>query len=239
MSDKQGQQAAFVLHARPYRETSSLVDLFTLGEGRVSVVARGARKPGSQMRMSIQPFSLLSVSYRGRQELKTLLSAETTEFGKGLSGRALLCGLYANELIERLVYPSVAMPDLFLFYQYLLNELRSSENFEAALRTFEHQLLKDLGHWTDLSRLPAPYYTYSPDQGLIACEASQPKAMTSQCLAQIEGDQYEDESARKVAKWLMRSMLNNLLGDKPLRSRALFMKREKPNPAERMKFNEV
>lgn len=225
MSEHVTQHAAFVLHARPYRETSLLVDLFVADQGRVSVVARGARRPGSSLRQALQPFTQLSIRFKGREQLKTLLAAETAQHLPALQGRALLCGLYANELLQRLLQPMDAMPRLFLFYQYLLNELISAEDLEGALRTFEHQLLKDLGVWEDLTRLGETSYTYTDQQGWQVAPEDSERAFQYQWLREIEADRYTDPQVRKAAKLLMRTKLNALLGDKPLRSRALFERR--------------
>lgn len=46
--DKHTLQPAFVLHSRKYRDSSLLVELFTLRQGRVTVVARGVRKINSR-----------------------------------------------------------------------------------------------------------------------------------------------------------------------------------------------
>ncbi len=227
MVDQQAQQAAFVLHFRPYRETSLLVDLFTLNEGRISVVARGARRPGSQLRHTLQPFTLLSVRYRGQQELKTLLSAETAQAVQMLNGKSLLCGLYVNELLERLLHTAAAFPELFVYYQYLLNELRTGVDLEAGLRVFEHQLLKELGVWKELSHLEASSYVYLAGEGLTVSRIDTANAITTEQLREIEQDQYTDPQVRRAAKMLMRAMLNELLGDRPLRSRSLFEKRRK------------
>lgn len=228
MQQQDQQHAAFVLHSRPYRETSLLVDLFVAEHGRVSVVARGARRPGSSLRQALQPFNQLAIRFKGRDELKTLLGAETAEHLPALQGRSLLCGLYANELLQRLLQPLEAMPRLFLFYRYLLNELIAAKDLEGALRTFEHQLLKELGIWDDLNLMNEPYYLYSEEMGWRALQEPQPRCYAQAWLRDIEADRYTDVNVRKAAKHLMRLKLNQLLGDKPLRSRALFERREKP-----------
>ena len=230
MVDSQAQQAAFVLHTRPYRETSMLVDLFTLNEGRVPVVARGARRAGSQLRATLQPFSLLSVRYKGKEELKTLLSAEVVEFNPSLQGKALLCGLYANELLERLLLPLVPLPQMFLFYQYLLNELKAGDDLETALRVFEQKLLSELGEWLSFEQLTESYYRFAPTEGWVACEPSQVGAIPIDILHEINAGNFARPQVKPYAKLLMRSLLGELLGEKPLRSRALFEKRRKPDP---------
>ncbi len=218
--------AAYVLHARPYRETSLLIDLFTLEHGLVSVVARGARKPGSRLRALLQPFQSLQVAWQGRSELKNLRSAEATETSCMLQGRALLCGLYLNELLQRLLRPHDPHPRLFVYFRYALNELKLSQDIEGALRTFERQLLEQLGFALNAGALqPERRYVWSEERGLVVVEGMSSGWPGSHLLA-IEQDQYDDPAVRRSAKQLMRLRLAPLLGEKPLRSRELFMKRK-------------
>jgi len=141
MSQRVEASAGYVLHSRPYRETSLLVDFLTLEQGRISAVARGARRPRARLRSTLQPFQTLQLGWQGRQELKTLGTVEAVEISPPLSGRALLCGLYVNELLQRLLQPGEPCPRLFLYYRYVLNELLEGRDLEGALRTFERQLL--------------------------------------------------------------------------------------------------
>ena len=47
--ERRDDRAAFVLHAWPYKETSLIVEAFTETEGRVAMVARGAKRPRSEL----------------------------------------------------------------------------------------------------------------------------------------------------------------------------------------------
>lgn len=67
----QEQEPAYVIHRRPWRETSLLVDLFTLNHGRLSVVARGASGSKSALKAQLQPFQPLLLDWVGRGDLKT------------------------------------------------------------------------------------------------------------------------------------------------------------------------
>ena len=42
-------EPAYILHAKPYRETSQLLDVFTRDHGRIGLVANGARRPKSRL----------------------------------------------------------------------------------------------------------------------------------------------------------------------------------------------
>jgi len=50
-------EAAFVLHRRPYRETSLILDFLTLNHGRLSAVARAGRSRGNRWQAELQPFN--------------------------------------------------------------------------------------------------------------------------------------------------------------------------------------
>jgi DNA repair protein RecO (recombination protein O) len=232
MSNRTEMVAAFVLHSRPYRETSALVDLFTLEYGKVSVVARGVRRPGSKLRHTLQPFTVLAVRFAGQSELKTLHQAELAELLPSLSGKALMCGLYANELLERLLQPLEATPDLFLHYKVLLNDLLQLQDHEVSLRLFEQALLRELGGWSDLSGCQQPYYRYDSVHGLHAVEEVSSAHFTGDQLRSIELGEYTDPFVKKAAKYLMRELLKEQLGDKPLRSRELFQSRSKGRKGE-------
>ena len=63
-------EPAWVLHRRPYRDTSELVDLVTHHHGRIAAVARGSRS--GRRRVPLEPFQPLHASWSGRGELVTL-----------------------------------------------------------------------------------------------------------------------------------------------------------------------
>ncbi|WP_417224956.1 DNA repair protein RecO [Amphritea sp.] len=219
-------QAAYVLHTRPYRETSLLVDLFTLEQGKVSAVVKGARSPRSRMRAMMQPFTPLQISLRGRHELKTLIQAEAVAAPVFLKGDALICGLYVNELLERLLQPSDPHPRLYVFYQYVLNELLAANDIELALRTFEQHLLQQLGYQFDVQGCqPDNIYRYESSQGFILVkqfsDAVKPFCFSGDQLIGIVAEQYHRPEIRRAAKRLMRLALETQLGSRPLRSREL------------------
>ncbi len=224
MAHRAEQAAAYVLHTRPYRETSLLVDLFTLEYGRVSVVARGAKRSSSSRRFTLQPFQPVHVSWTGRHELKNLSHSEVPQVVPQPQGKALLCGLYANELLLRLLQPADPHPKLYLYYTYLLTELLQCNDLEGALRTFEKQLLQSLGYAIDFTSCHADhYYQFNAyDGGLHQAQSGQ--GYLGAWLLSIAEDQYDDLDVRRAAKQLMREAFAVLLGDRPLKSRELFLK---------------
>lgn len=140
----------FLLHQRPYSETSIIVEVFTRNNGKISLIAKGAKKPKSKFFGYLVPFHKLSITYSGRSELKTLtsidrdLSSQTNTMTK--TSYTLL---YINELLIKLLPKDAIQEDLFLLYEKFLTEVRDQKDLELTLRYFELDLLDSLGYGFD------------------------------------------------------------------------------------------
>ena len=193
-------QAAYVLHYTPFRDTSFIVDFFTLEQGRIGLVARGARSAKSRTRALYQPFRPVLVTWiAGKGDLHTLTGIEESGPALDMSNSALACGYYINELVLRLVGKSQAMPELFAHYALALANLSAvsgigvsgsggaggvagsgvSEDIETILRSFELQLLSALGLLPDFTRLADggkvdrdQSYRYFPENALTILDVS-------------------------------------------------------------------
>ncbi|MEE9321490.1 MAG: DNA repair protein RecO [Granulosicoccus sp.] len=157
-------QAAYVLHYTDFRDTSFIVESFTLQHGRVSLVARGARSARSKTRALYQPFRPLLLSWAGRSELRTLTGIEDSGAAYQFDNKALACAYYVNELLLRLLGKDQAQPELFAHYVMALSALADESSVEKTLRTFELQLLEAIGILPDLSRCTAEGSAIDPQQ---------------------------------------------------------------------------
>ena len=230
-------QRAYVLHRRPYRETSAIVEFFTEHGGRVAVVARGVQG-GQRRRLNIgalcQPLQALWVSWTGRGDLKTLVSVERAEGGIGATDERLYSLMYCNELLIRLLPYHDPYPRLFADYERLLITVAQDQDVEPALRCFELALLGELGYALELDRVaesshaldPEGRYCYVAEQGLVAVSLEDPRPSYpgSELLA-IHAGRLDSADTRRVAKQLLREALQILLGPRPLASRELFRTR--------------
>ncbi len=141
------QQPAFVLHARPWRETSLLIEALTRDHGRVGLVARGVRAVRSRFsRAALQPLTPLSMSWSGRGELSTLSAAEPVGNALRATGETLLCALYLNELVARLLPRNDPHPGVFEEYFAAFTRLADDTAPAWTLRRFERDLLGHLGY---------------------------------------------------------------------------------------------
>jgi DNA repair protein RecO (recombination protein O) len=231
------QARGYVLHTRAYRETSVIVEFFTPQFGRISAVAKGARGSGKSDRKSLlQPLQLLSFELAGRSQLKNLGIAEAIRNPWPLRGNCLYSAFYMNELLMRALPETEPVSLLFEQYQSSLEHLSSlSENdalvnIEPVLRSFELMLLQELGYLPDLAhdaqtgeRIDAnQHYTFIAEQGFLPCPSTQAYAIQGTDLIAIEAREFTP-SARKTAKHICRQALLPIIGDKPLKSRELFL----------------
>ena len=99
MSTRVQQQPAFILHHRPFRDTSQILDVLTRDHGKVAVVARGSRGSKSRLAGVLRPFLPLRVSWVAKSDLGTLTGAEAAGGPANLRGDALLSAYYVNELM--------------------------------------------------------------------------------------------------------------------------------------------
>jgi len=222
---------AYVLHSRNYRETSLIVDFLVPDAGRISAVVRGARRPKSPQRSLLQPFGRLLVSWFGKGELKTLKLLESDNQLSSLQGRALFSGLYLNELLMRLIKAEEPCDVLFENYQQALFDLAQGLAVEPILRRFEKQLLQVLGYGLSFpaSNSTTPCYYFDSDSQWLPMASAPRQEQQLRCfliadLEAIAADNYQSSETLRAAKRLMRLALAPLLGDKPLRSKDLFIK---------------
>ncbi|BCB08231.1 DNA repair protein RecO [Halomonas venusta] len=219
-------EPAFLLHRRPYRETSALVDLLTLNHGRIRAVAHGGQRPGSKSRQRLQPFTPLFVSWRGERELKRLVLMESRGQTALLAGEGLLCGLYANEIATRLLPLELAAPEVFAFYSALLDALPIPADRALALRRFEWALLETLEATPRFCTYDGaaldPQARYRFDAASRAFVPAE-QGIEGRTLRYIDQGDWQPAGLASALKALMRAALAPHLGATALRSRELML----------------
>jgi DNA repair protein RecO (recombination protein O) len=140
-------EPAYVLHRYDWSESSLILEVFTRNLGRIALVAKGAKRPSSAFRPVLLPLQLLHLAFGGEAEIRTLKSAEWQGGHVMPTGDALLSGYYLNELLLTLLARDDPHPALFDIYSGVVRVLASEhgEALQAALRTFELLLLREIG----------------------------------------------------------------------------------------------
>ena len=223
-------EPAFVLHARPWRETSLLVEVLSADHGRIGLVARGVSGPKKHvLRAALQPLQSIRFDAVQKGELAQLAVAEAVDAAPLLQGDAALAAFYVNELCLRLAPRHVPQPELHAAYAQVRKRLRAGEPLAWTLRRFERDLLEALGvglvfevdgDGGDID--PAARYRLDPEQGprRLLGERSGERSATATgraLLALAAGVAPENEDLASL-RLPLRAVLLHHLGGRGLKS---------------------
>lgn len=218
MRQRHSLQAAYVLSARPYGDTSLLLEIFTADQGRCGLVARGARSPKSRLRALLQPLQALLLSWTDRGELGSLTAAEASAPPLGLSGERVFYAWYLNELLLRLLHRRDPHPALFSVYAQTLPQLGGDEA-EAALRQFELSLLAETGYGLHLPESPDEHTHYRLDAEAAPYPAPPgPGTFSGRSLRDLAEGRLQHPQTLADARKILRVAIERQLGGKPLRT---------------------
>jgi len=229
---RESAQPAFILHGYRYRETSLIVEAYTRNHGRIGLVARGVRRPGSALRGVLLSFQPLLLTWTGKAELKTLIAAEWEGAYVPLRGQALICGFYLSELLLKLLARDDPHEELYSAYRDALEGLAMGADHAAILRRFELKLLGGLGYGVLLDHDAgdgAPVaaeqdYVYVIERGPLRASASGAETgiqLSGRTLLDMRRGEFTDPATQSQSKTLMRALINHYLGYQPLHTRQL------------------
>lgn len=226
-------QAAYLLHSYPWRETSLIAEVFSLDYGRVAMVAKGARRPLSNLRSVLMAFQPLSLTWSGKAEVKTLVEVEWVGGVPLLQGSALLCGYYLNELLLRLLPREDPHPALFEAYARSVASLAVGMAHAPLLREFELALLRELGYAPTLDQeadtgapvLAAQHYFFIPERGPVLSDraGAETGAIPGHVLLAMAAGDFSQAATLSHAKALMRRLINHHLDGQELASRRILI----------------
>jgi len=224
------EQFGWVLHRRPWRESSLLIEFFSHHQGRIGLVAKGARSARSAWRGLAEPFCPLTATWTRRGEMGTLTGLDPAGSRYLLTGRALWCGLYANELILKLLLRDDPSPELFGIYGELLSELATDSELGPAVRRFELGLLASLGVSPDFehdavngqSVKADGLYHLDPESGFIPTDRPGPTVYPGDAILALAGGMKDRLHGGRECRRLMRQLIDHQLAGRQLESRRLF-----------------
>jgi len=222
----------FILHQRSYRESSLLLDVFSRDYGRISLIAKGAKRKKSKFSGLLNLYWKLLLVWQGKSDLMTLTSAEQADNLNSLSNRTLIAGFYLNELIIRLLHKNESHSDLFRAYDKAIVALAKLEDEQKTLRVFEKHLLKSLGYGIVLDHdvrtgktiTTDHEYYYQSDHGPMLVKPNENDfiKISGQTLYDINKESFVCKKSLDEAKLLMRYILHKHLDGRPLASRNLY-----------------
>jgi DNA repair protein RecO (recombination protein O) len=239
-------EPAWLLHHRPFRDSSQILDILSRDHGRLAVVAKGSRGAKSKLRGILRPFLPLQLSWVIRSDLGTLTGAELDGAPLSLTGDALLSGYYVNELILKLLHRHDPQAEIFVAYGKTIERLAGSKEVAPHLRRFEIELLQMLGYALNLdhdteTREPLrsqQQYEYRAAAGPVPISdggRAGPMVFTGAELDAIRNQQFADRAVLKNASNLLRNVIAYHLDGKELKSRKVLMEMHRATDAREVK----
>lgn len=228
MSRRVHHEPAWLLHHRPFRDSSRILDIFSRDFGRVSLVARGSRSANSKLKGILRPFLPLQVSWYMRSDLGTLTGAEMHGAPIALSGDALMSAYYINELLLNLLHRHDPQPETFSLYEETILRLVGNNEVAPLLRRFEMELLRLLGYALNLDHdmqsgealVADSEYIYRLGDGPVqASGGGNAMLFRGHELIGIREERFHDAAVLTGANRLLREVIAWHLQGKELKSR--------------------
>ena len=228
MAKRVQQEPGYVLHHRPFRDSSQILDVLTRDHGRIALVARGSRGGKSRLAGVLRPFLPLRVSWVAKSDLGTLTGAEAAGPPAGLRGDALLSAYYVNELMLNFLHRDDPQPEVFSLYAQTVSDLNACEDIAPVLREFELEFLGLLGYAISLDHEGGTHtvidegrhYDYRLDQGPVPVQRTEgPLVFDGATLRGIAARRFDDPAVLRAANRLLRSVISYHLGGRELQSR--------------------
>jgi DNA repair protein RecO (recombination protein O) len=219
--------SSYILHHRPYRDTSRILEVLSREHGRLTVFAKGVSGSKKGLAACLQPFQRLLLSWSGRGEAKQLSAVEVPDGFSPLPGAELMSGFYLNELILKLTTRHDALPAVFDAYDSAIQHLKTVQQPRATLRIFEKRLLDLLGYGLELTIesasgediQPERYYTFRFSEGLRDAAVDAPGAMRGVSIIDLAQERFATPQALVDAQRLLKEALWHVLEGRELNTR--------------------
>jgi len=217
----------YILHHRPYRDTSRILEVLVRDHGRLTLFARGARGPKPRFGGVLQPFDLLLLSFQVGREAGQLTGAESAESAAALPAGSLMAGFYLNELLLKLTTRHDPIPEIFEDYRRALSGLRAGGRIEAVLRVFEKRLLEAVGYGVDLTSEARTgkaieaegFYRFVASEGLVPAVELDADAVAGTSILALAREELGEGRALEDARKVLKAVLTERLEGKELTTR--------------------
>lgn len=225
MQNRINDQPAFILHRRDYQESSLILELFCEDYGRLSVLAKGARKRRDAGHFQL--FNRLSVGWSGRSELKTLTHIESRPLA--VPAECYMAVIYTNELLLYLLPKQDEHRSIFRQYQNLLLKM-NLQQMEVLLRGFEIFLLTELGLMPNLAYESSDGQALNSDRlycvdissGVRPALDGEMDSFSGADLHAIQLQKFDSSNILRSAGRLMRQIIDYNLQGRTLQSRKIY-----------------
>lgn len=222
----------YILHRRDYSESSLILEVFSREHGRLSLIAKGAKRNKKQQGANHNLYQKYNISWVAKTELGTLTDIEQDSLSNSLKPELMMTGFYMNEIMLRLLHKHESHPELFDAYDIAINQLLNDMSEQIVLRYYEKTLLQSLGYGVildhevqtgeSLDTNKEYYYKLDFGPSLVSDNTESGINVSGKTLLELDAETLSDVKNINEAKLLLRAILNQHLGEKPLASRELY-----------------
>jgi len=217
----------YVLHQRPYRESSIIAEFFSREEGRFPIILGGVKRARSRSARHglIQPFDFLAMKTSPKGDMRRAELADQLHGSLKVTGHRTFFGFYANELVYRLSTRFDAVPSLFDLYHQFMEALKL-DSFDARFVTgFEIEFLRALGYGINFDRVngggepvsEGGRYHFDPVRGFFSDATG---GITGEALARVIREPDHTLSLELVRK-IAAQVIDHLLSGRSINARQL------------------
>jgi DNA repair protein RecO (recombination protein O) len=238
---------AIVIRLTEFSETSVIASLFTEQFGKISALAKGARRPKSPFEAALDLLSVCRIVFihKSTDALDLLTEAKLERRFRAAARDLshLYAGYYVAELLQSLTDEGDPHPKLFQAANQTIQELDDSADVAPTVLRFEMLALRELGHLPSLDQCVgcgkeitgAGRTAFGQLAGGVLCAACRPgqRQVVSVSAAVIDSlkqfadpsDQWRrtelDRRLRGELRGVLNQYLANLLGHRPRMHRYL------------------
>jgi DNA repair protein RecO (recombination protein O) len=222
----------YILHRRDYSETSLILEVFSREHGRINLIVKGAKRNKKKQGVIHNLYQKYHISWVAKSELGTLTDIELVSLSKSLKPELMMTGFYMNELLLRLLHKHESHPELFDIYDYSIKKLVNNEPEQIVLRYYEKTLLQSLGYGVILDHDVGTgenldfdkQYHYKIDSGPVLKAENNESGInvSGRTLLELDNETLSESKNINEAKVLLRTILEQHLGERPLASRELY-----------------
>jgi DNA repair protein RecO (recombination protein O) len=214
---------AIVLHHRDWGEADRFLRLYTLEMGKISAIAKGARKARSRKAGHLEPFTQVSLQLAKGRDLFIVTQAETVDTFLTVRENFLLTNFaaYVVEVVDRFTYDEEENRRVYRLLADTLTRLCTAVNPDLVVRYFELRLLDLIGFRPQLfecascgKEIKAEDQFFSAEMGGVLCPSCGPKSPGSRTvgmsalkyLRHFQRSNYRDASLAQLTATLNREM---------------------------------
>ncbi len=140
---------AIVIRRRNYGEADRIVTLYTSGYGKLTVIAKGVRKPKSRKRGGLEVFTHIRFSASRAKFLDIITETEVVNFYSKLRTdiRKASMGYYLIESLDKITQEDEKNYSLFEKIRDYLSRLEEERLLRKMKEEYIYELLTELGFW--------------------------------------------------------------------------------------------